>query len=92
MAKKMTFDLKDNLANEIAKKEDRLEKKEIKLEGGFAIEKKEKKRKPARKTFPIYMDPDLAKRLDKSCKQTGYTRNELINKMIEFCLDNLEVR
>jgi metal-responsive CopG/Arc/MetJ family transcriptional regulator len=32
----------------------------------------------------------VQKNLDKVVKKTGYSRNELINMMIKYCLENLE--
>ena len=51
--------------------------------------KKEDKRQ--RKSFPLYMENFKIKELDKVCNRTGYNRNELINLMIDFCLDNLDL-
>ena len=57
----------------------------------FILERK-KKNKNAKKTFPVYMDEDKVNKLDKICNETGYTRNELINKMIENCLENIQLK
>lgn len=46
--------------------------------------------KTNKKSFPVYMENDLLKRLDKLCTKSNYSRNELINIMIEDCLNNLE--
>lgn len=62
-------------------------KKDTKSNIKFKIPKKEVSSKTS---FPLYIKNDLLERLDKSIKNTGNSRNEVINQMIEFCLDNLE--
>lgn len=56
----------------------------------FKINKKieEKKNK---KAFNVYMDPVLIKELDKASKQTGWSRNEIINKMCDYCIKNIKI-
>ncbi|AKN34260.1 hypothetical protein Ccar_25885 (plasmid) [Clostridium carboxidivorans P7] len=56
----------------------------------FTLKKKldDKKEK---KAFNVYMNPDLIKELDKISKKSGYSRNELINLMCEYCVKNLEL-
>lgn len=44
-----------------------------------------------KKNFPVYMNVSLQKDLDKICKKAGYSRNELINLMCEYCVQNLEL-
>lgn len=98
MAKKVSF--AESLAEEIDVKTPEVEEhtaaapseesEEDNTDSKFVLTKK-KKQKAAKKTFPIYMEQDTARELDKVCNKTGYTRNELINKMIQFCLDNLEL-
>jgi metal-responsive CopG/Arc/MetJ family transcriptional regulator len=56
----------------------------------FKITKK-KSEKDEKKSFPLYMDIPVLKELDKVAKKTGYSRNELINMMIQRCLNNLEI-
>lgn len=55
----------------------------------FQIGKK-KEDKNEKKSFPLYVDAPKQKELDKVVKKTGYSRNELINMMIDFCLENIE--
>lgn len=55
----------------------------------FEIGKK-KDDKSEKKSFPLYVDAPKQKELDKVVKKTGYSRNELINMMIDFCLDNIK--
>lgn len=57
----------------------------------FILEKK-KKKKNTKKSFPLYMDESKVNELDKICNKTGYTRNELINLMIDFGLRNLQIK
>lgn len=47
--------------------------------------------KTNKKSIPVYIEPEKLKRLDKACKDSNHSRNELINKMLDFCLDNLEL-
>lgn len=56
----------------------------------FILEKK-KKKKAIKKSFPLYMEEDKVNELDKICNKTGFTRNELINKMIDYALKNLKI-
>jgi hypothetical protein len=55
----------------------------------FKIGKKQED-KSIKKSFPLYVDGEVQKNLDKVVKKTGYSRNELINMMIKYCLENLE--
>ncbi len=55
----------------------------------FKIGKKQED-KSIKKSFPLYVDGEVQKDLDKVVKKTGYSRNELINMMIRYCLENLE--
>ncbi|AOR24994.1 hypothetical protein [Clostridium taeniosporum] len=56
----------------------------------FTIGKK-KEDKSVRKSFPLYVDGSMQKKLDDICKKTKYSRNELIVMMIQHCIDNLEI-
>jgi hypothetical protein len=56
----------------------------------FTIAKKVDDKK-GKKTFNVYMDPNLAKELDKISKRTGWSRNEIINKMCDFCVNNIKI-
>ena len=56
------------------------------------ILEKKKKSKNVKKTFPVYMDQEKVNQLDKICNETGYTRNELINIMIEDCLKKIQIK
>ncbi|NNU76550.1 CopG family transcriptional regulator [Clostridium estertheticum] len=56
----------------------------------FVLKKKTDDKK-GKKVFNVYMEPDKLKELDKTCKKSGYSRNELVNVMIEYCLNNLKL-
>lgn len=56
----------------------------------FILRKKSNEKKD-KKAFNVYMEDNLVKNLDKICKKTGHTRNELINIMCEYCVTNLEI-
>ncbi len=43
------------------------------------------------KTFSIRVREDIVDELDKLAAETNRSRNELINKMLEFAIDNCEV-
>ena len=43
------------------------------------------------KTFSIRVREDIVDELDKLAAETNRSRNELINKMLEFALENCEV-
>ena len=92
----MSKDFKSNLITNIEKTTEKKEptKKEIPSDTRqnlkFKLSKKEKA-KVNRKSFPIYMDAEKIKELDKICKKTGYSRNELIDKMISYCIQNIEI-
>lgn len=78
--------LKNNFIKELEE-----EKEEIKFkEKKFKLERKNVK-KILKKSFPLNLENEKVKNLDKICKKTGYSRNELITKMIEFCLENLDL-
>ncbi|NOW87954.1 hypothetical protein B0H39_005985 [Clostridium beijerinckii] len=46
--------------------------------------------KNERVQFPFYTEKSKQRELDRVSKKTGYSRNELINMMIDFCLENIE--
>lgn len=55
----------------------------------FKIGKK-KDDKSEKKAFPLYSDKTVHNELDKVVEITGYSKNELINMMIQHCLDTIE--
>lgn len=96
MAKKADF--KGSLGSII--EEDKKAAKELAMEevaeqvvsdSPFVLEKK-KKKKNTKKSFPLYMEEEKVNELDKLCNKTGYTRNELINLMIDYSLKNLQIK
>lgn len=40
----------------------------------------------------VRLSDDMIKRLDNITKETGHSRNELIQMCVEFGLDNLEIK
>jgi len=46
--------------------------------------------KPNTRAFNVVMTDMLVQRLDKLGKGKGYSRNEIINKMCQFAIDNME--
>jgi len=70
-----------NIKNDIETEDQEIKK--------FKIGKKQED-KSIKKSFPLYVDGEVQKNLDKVVKKTGYSRNELINMMIKYCLENLE--
>lgn len=92
MAGKVDFkNVMKNEIKEVEKQEKKVKANSEEIIPKFTIEKK-KKEKATRKTFPMYMEKEQLERIDKVCKKTGYNRNELINKMIDFCLENIELK
>ncbi len=95
----MKNDFKNNIKNSIKKEnQESISNTDIKEENqesisntiiAFKIGKKQED-KSVRKSFPLYVDGEIQKELDKIVKRTGYSRNELINMMIQHCLDTLE--
>lgn len=56
----------------------------------FILKKKQDDKKD-KKIFNVYMLPEKLRELDKACKKSGYSRNELVNIMIEHCLVNMKL-
>lgn len=94
----MSNDFKNNITNNIKKENEKSisntdttndikvdEKEPMRFEIG-----KKQEDKNDRVQFPFYTDKTKQKDLDKVCKKTGYSRNELINMMIDFCLENIK--
>ncbi|ADZ22957.1 hypothetical protein BJV85_003840 [Clostridium acetobutylicum] len=85
--------IKNNIKSDVPEKKeeinDSLPEAKVVKEGTFKISKK-KDEKSIKKTFNLYMDENLVKELDQICKKTGYSRNELINKMCDFCVNNID--
>lgn len=48
-----------------------------------------KQKNPVKKPFQMYMTMEKLKILDKICKKTGCNRTELINQMVDYCIDEL---
>lgn len=58
----------------------------------LVIKKKTLKGEDGYKTFSVRIKEDTVKRLEDLSEQTARSRNELINMMLDFALDNCEVR
>ncbi|MGN2371691.1 ribbon-helix-helix domain-containing protein [Clostridium cagae] len=95
----MKNDFKNNIKNSIKKEnQESISNTDIKEENQESISNttitfkigKKQEDKSVRKSFPLYVDGEIQKELDKIVKRTGYSRNELINMMIQHCLDTLE--
>lgn len=56
------------------------------------IKKKTLKGEDGYKTFSIRIKEDTVKRLEKLSVETSRSRNELINIMLDFAIDNCEVK
>jgi hypothetical protein len=56
----------------------------------FVLKKKIDDKK-GKKVFNVYMESDKLKELDKACKKSGYSRNELVNVMVDYCINNLKL-
>jgi len=63
----------------------------INTESNMFVLKKKQDDKKDKKVFNVYMMPEKLKELDKACKKSGYSRNEMVNIMIEYCLDNMKL-
>ena len=47
-------------------------------------------RKPEKEVISMRISTDLLKTVDQKAEETGISRNELINQMIQYALDNME--
>lgn len=47
-------------------------------------------RKPEKEVISMRIATDLLKTVDEKAAETGISRNELINQMIQYALDNME--
>ncbi len=56
------------------------------------INKKPLKGEDGYKTFSIRIKDETVNRLDSLVKETGRSRNELINILIDYAIDNCEVK
>lgn len=57
----------------------------------FTLAKK-KEDKTSKKAFNVYMEDNVVKEIDRAAKKSGHSRNELINIMCQWCIDNLEFK
>ena len=56
------------------------------------IDKKSLKGEDGHRTFSIRIKEDTVSRLDALAKDTGRSRNELINILLDYAIDNCEVK
>lgn len=61
------------------------------MEEKLIINKRLPKGEDGYKTFSIRIKDETVERLDKISKETGRSRNELINILIDFAIDHSEV-
>lgn len=57
---------------------------------GFTIKKKTDD-KAGKKSAQVYFEPETLKTLDKLSKKAGYSRNEMINKMVDHCISTFKL-
>ena len=88
MNKNFKESIKNNFGSDTKKES---EKKEYNSGTGFILKKKQED-KVNKKPFNVYMENNLVKDLDRISKKSGYSRNELINKMCSWCVENLQFR
>ena len=94
----MSINLKNNIRNSIkpnaevsvSNSNDDIKKQDNNTTKASKLGKKSDE-KIVKKNFPVYMNVALQKEIDKVCRKTGYSRNELINLMCEYCVQNLEL-
>lgn len=89
----MSNNFKDSIKNNISDpKIDKVQSDNVSAEDSntFLLKKKVDDKK-GKKAFNVYMEPDILKELDRVSKKSGWSRNELVNKMIQYCLTNVEI-
>ena len=57
--------------------------------GGIALKKFEPK-KPEKEVISLRISSDILKTIDNKSTEIGISRNELINQMIQYSLDNMD--
>ncbi len=60
-------------------------------EGTLVIHPKRPKGEDGYKTFSIRVKDELLDRINDIASQTGYSRNELIGKFLEFAIDHCTI-
>jgi hypothetical protein len=79
--------LSDSTMDKCSEKQDIFDDK-----GDRLVLEKKSKSKNEKKMVPLCFDVEVVKRLDMACKKVGYSRNEMVLRMIEFGLDKLEIK
>lgn len=64
----------------------------IVLNKKLIIKKKALKGEDGYKTFSVRIKEDTVKRIEEIANETSRSRNELINIMLDFAIDNCEVK
>lgn len=82
-----TNNIKGNIKNENKKVQSN---NNVRGTGIFTIKKK-KEDKNENGKFIVYIATKKLEELDKLAKRTGYSRNELVNNIIDFCLENYKI-
>ncbi len=90
MAKNFTDNIKNNISTDGTNIKNEATK-EISINNSKLVLGKKSENKTNKKAIPLYLLADKVKELDKICKKTGYSRNELLNILIDFGLDKLEL-
>lgn len=62
------------------------------MNGKLIIDKKPLKGEDGYKTFSIRIKDDCVKKLDELSADTNRSRNELINILLDYAIDNCEVK
>lgn len=80
----------DNLIKDDTNIKNKVIKSDSDIKSNKFILKKKATDKVNKKSFPVYLQAEKLKELDRICKMSGYSRNELVNLMLDYCIDNLE--
>ncbi len=62
------------------------------MEEKLIIKKKELKGEDGDKVFSIRIKDDTSKKLEELSKETNRSRNELINIMLDWAIENIEIK
>ncbi len=62
------------------------------MEEKLIIKKKELKGEDGYKVFSIRIKDDTSKKLEELSKETNRSRNELINIMLDWAIENIEIK
>ena len=69
----------------------KVDNREIKNNDGVVFEIGEKEvHVVEKKYFQTHINPETLMEVDKIASRTGHTRNEIVVKMLEFCVNNVK--